>query len=134
MKNSHSKASKRTISRAVALRSQFSPFGNKLVQSGYINIEQMQKALAETRKSGRPLTEVLESITGKQLSPDMLRQYKKHHLFELKILYGVDSLDPEINPVAGNQMNELIESLIAIDICRRYKLVPLEKRDTVKNF
>ena len=118
------------MSRAVALRSQFSPFGNKLVQSGYINIEQMQKALAETRKSGRPLTEVLESITGKQLSPDMLRQYKKHHLFELKILYGVDSLDPEINPVAGNQMNELIESLIAIDICRRYKLVPLEKRDT----
>ncbi|MGK7915579.1 MAG: GspE/PulE family protein [Prochloraceae cyanobacterium] len=130
MKNSHSKASKRTISRAVALRSQFSPFGNKLVQSGYINIEQMQKALAETRKSGRPLTEVLESMTGQQLSPDMLRQYKKHHLFELKILYGVDSLDPEINPVAGNQMNELIESLIAIDICRRYKLVPLEKRDT----
>ena len=130
MKNSHSKASKRTISRAVALRSQFSPFGNKLVQSGYINIEQMQKALAETRKSGRPLTEVLESMTGQQLSPDMLRQYKKHHLFELKILYGVDSLDPEINPVAGNQMDELIESLIAIDICRRYKLVPLEKRDT----
>ena len=118
------------VSRAVALRNQFSPFGNKLVQSGYVNPEQMQKALSEVRKSKRPLTEVLESLTGQKLPPDMVRQYKKHHLFELKILYGVDSIDPEINPVASMQMKELIESLISIDVCRRYKLVPIEKRET----
>ena len=118
------------VSRAVALLNQFSPFGNKLVQSGYVNPEQMQKALSEVRKSKRPLTEVLESLTGQKLPPDMVRQYKKHHLFELKILYGVDSIDPEINPVASMQMKELIESLISIDVCRRYKLVPIEKRET----
>ncbi|MGV2390728.1 MAG UNVERIFIED_CONTAM: hypothetical protein LVR29_28550 [Microcystis novacekii LVE1205-3] len=29
-----------------------SPFGNKLVQSGYIGAEQMQQALVETREIG----------------------------------------------------------------------------------
>ncbi len=46
-------SSKKT--RAVALRNYFSPFGNKLVQSGYIGADQMQQALVETRKSGRSL-------------------------------------------------------------------------------
>ncbi len=84
-------------STALTTRTEFSPFGNKLVQSGYVNTEQMRQALIESRKSGRPLTEVLESITGQQLSPELLRQYKKQQLFELKILYGVEFLDPEVN-------------------------------------
>ncbi|MGH2415479.1 MAG: GspE/PulE family protein, partial [Microcystaceae cyanobacterium] len=116
--------------RAIALRNYFSPFGNKLIQSGYVGADQMQQALVEMRKSGRPLTDVLEIVTGRQLPPDLIRQYKKHHLFELKILYGVDSLDPEINPITNNEMAELIDSLIPLDVCRRYKLVPLRKQDT----
>jgi type IV pilus assembly protein PilB len=56
-------------SRAVALRNDFSPFGNKLIQTGYVDNDQMQQALVETRKSGRPLTEILESMTGRQLVP-----------------------------------------------------------------
>ncbi len=122
-----SSLSKRT--RAVALRSSLSPFGNKLIQAGYIEPEQMRQAL-EIRKSGRPFLKTLEEITGRQLSPELQRQYKKHYLFELKILYGVDSLDPEINPITNNEMAELIESLIPIDVCRRYKLVPLQKQAT----
>ncbi len=121
-------SSKRT--RAVALRNYFSPFGNKLIQAGYVAPEQMQQALVETRQSGRPLTDVLELVTGRQLPPELLRQYKKHHLFELKILYGVDSLDPEINSIPSHGMAELIETLIPIDVCRRYKLIPLSKEDT----
>jgi len=117
-------------SRALTVRNDFSPFGNKLIQSGYVDSDQMQQALAETRKTRRPLTDVLESITGRQLSPDLLRQYKKQQLFELKILYGVESLDPEINPITQNQMGSLIDSLIPIDICRRYKLAPLYRKDT----
>src|SRR5919202_5652501 len=117
-------------SRAVALRDQFSPFGNKLIQAGYVDTDQMQKALVETRKSGRPLTEILESMTGRQLSPDLLRQYKKQQLFELKVLYGVESLDPEINEISGHQVGELIDKLLPIDICRRYRLVPLPKSET----
>ena len=108
----------------------FSPFGNKLIQSGYVNPEQMKQAMVESRSSGRPLTEILESLTGRQLPPDLLRQYKKQQLFELKILFGVESLDPEITEVPVNHLGELIDSLIPIDICRRYRLVPLSKNDT----
>ena len=61
----------------------------KLVQSGFVDNSQMKQALIESRKSGRPLIEVIESIAGRQLSPELLREYKKQQLFELKILYGL---------------------------------------------
>lgn len=115
--------------RALIIQNNFSPFGNKLIQSGYVNNEQMQQALIESRKSGRPLTEVLESITGQQLPPDLLRQYKKQQLFELKILYGVESLDPEIGQISPAQISTLIDTLVPIDLCRRYRMVPLAKND-----
>lgn len=118
------------ISRAVALRSDVSPFGRSLIQAGYVDNDQMQHALVETRKSGRPLTEILESLTGRQLSPELLRQYKKQQLFELKVLYGVESLDPEISEISSHQVGQLIDTLIPIDICSRYRLVPLSKSET----
>lgn len=113
--------------RAVALRNYFSPFGNKLVQSGYIGADQMQQALVETRKSGRSLVEILQKLTGRPLPPDLQRQYKKNQLFELKILYGVESLDPELSDVDGLEIARLIDSLIPIDLCRRYRLIPLRR-------
>lgn len=113
--------------RALVVQHNFSPFSNKLIQAGYVNNDQMQQALVESRKSGRPLTEVLELITGQQLPPDLLRQYKKQQLFELKILYGVESLDPEISQINTAQMGQMIDTLIPVDICRRYKLIPLSR-------
>ncbi|MFM8307793.1 MAG: type II/IV secretion system protein, partial [Microcystis aeruginosa] len=118
-------SSKKT--RAVALRNYFSPFGNKLVQSGYIGADQMQQALVETRKSGRSLVEILQQLTGRALPPDLQRQYKKNQLFELKILYGVESIDPELTDVDGLEIARLIDSLIPIDLCRRYRLIPLRR-------
>ena len=115
--------------RALIVQNGFSPFGNKLIQSGYANQEQIQKALMDSRRSGKPLTEAIELITGQQLSPDLLRQYKKQQLFELKILYGVESLDPEVNQIATTQIGQLIDTLIPIDVCRRYQLVPLSQTD-----
>ncbi|HEY9645208.1 MAG TPA: GspE/PulE family protein [Chroococcidiopsis sp.] len=116
--------------RALVVQHNFSPFSNKLVQSGYVNNDQMQQALVESRKSGRPLTEVLELITGQQLPPDLLRQYKKQQLFELKILYGVESLDPEISQISTSQVSLLIDSLIPVDVCRRCRLVPLSRTES----
>jgi type IV pilus assembly protein PilB len=118
-------SSKKT--RAVALRNYFSPFGNKLVQSGYIGADQMQQALVETRKSGRSLVEILQQLTGRPLPPDLQRQYKKNQLFELKILYGVESIDPELNNVDDVEVARLIDTLIPIDTCRRYRLIPLRR-------
>jgi type IV pilus assembly protein PilB len=115
--------------RALVVQNNFSPFGNKLVQSGYVDSDQMQQALIESRKTGRPLLDVLESLTGQQLPPDLIRQYKKQQLFELKILYGVESLDPEVGQIPTTQVGELIDTLISIDLCRRYRLVPLLRND-----
>jgi type IV pilus assembly protein PilB len=115
--------------RALVVQHNFSPFSNKLIQSGYVNNDQMQQALVESRKSGKPLTEILEMITGQALPPDLMRQYKKQQLFELKILYGVESLDPEISQISGSQVSLLIDSLIPVDVCRRYRLVPLSRSE-----
>ncbi|WP_353672382.1 GspE/PulE family protein [Synechocystis sp. LKSZ1] len=121
-------SSKKT--RAVALRNYFSPFGNKLVAGGHIEPEQLRQALVQVKKSGRSLPEEIQAITGRALSPDLLRQYKKNQLFELKVLYGVDSLDPELAPVATREMAELIQDLIPLDTCRRYKVLPMARQDT----
>lgn len=115
--------------KALVLQRSFSPFGNKLIQAGYVDGEQMQQALAESRRSGRALTDVLETLTGQQLSPELLRQYKKQQLFELKILYGVESLDPEIDTGASHQVAHLIDTLIPVDTCRRHRLIPLSRDD-----
>lgn len=115
--------------RALVLQRSFSPFGNKLIQAGFVDADQMQQALAESRKTGRALTDILESITGQQLSPELIRQHKKQQLFELKILYGVESLDPEIEDVSSTQVGYLIDDLIPIDVCRRHRLVPLSQEE-----
>lgn len=122
-------SSQQRRSTALTTRTEFSPFGNKLVQSGYVNSEQMRQALIESRKSGIPLTEVLESVSGQQLSPELLRQYKKQQLFELKILYGVEFIDPEVSQVGSTTVGKLIDTLIPGDICRRHRLVPLAKNE-----
>ncbi|MFM7219115.1 MAG: GspE/PulE family protein [Nodosilinea sp.] len=115
--------------RALILQRSFSPFGNKLIQSGYVDSDQMHKALAESRKTGQALTDILESLTGQQLSPELLRQYKKQQLFELKILYGVESLDPELNDISTAQISHLIDTLIPVDTCRRHRLLPLAEQE-----
>ncbi|MEO0648780.1 MAG: GspE/PulE family protein, partial [Cyanobacteria bacterium J06650_10] len=111
--------------KALVLQKSFSPFSSKLIQTGFVDGNQMQQALVESRQSGRALTEVLESIAGAQLTPELLRQYKKQQLFELKILYGVESLDPEVEEISEEQVTQLIGSLIPVDVCRRHRLVPL---------
>jgi type IV pilus assembly protein PilB len=122
-------SSTHTQRRALIVKNDFSPFGNKLIETGYVSKEQMKQALSESR-SGKALPEILESITGRQLPPDLLRQYKKQQLFELKILFGVEFLDPEINQVASTQIANLIETLIPIELCRRFRLLPISQNET----
>jgi len=109
-----------------------SPFGNKLIQAGYATSQQIQQARQQIAQSDgkRSLTEALREITGKDLPPELQRQYKKHYLFELKIFYGVESLDPEVNQLQDYQIDELIDDVIPVDWCRRYKLLPLAKQQT----
>ena len=111
--------------RALITRQSFSPFGNKLIQTGYIDQEQMLQASVESRQSGKSLVEVLQGLTGRPLPPDLLRQYKQQQLFELKIIYGIDSLDPEVNQIPTDQVGDLIDRYLPLDVCRTYELIPI---------
>ncbi|MBD2042127.1 GspE/PulE family protein [Microcoleus sp. FACHB-672] len=114
----------------ITVQSNFSPFGNKLIQAGFADTAQLQQAMKQSREEGKPLISALEAITGKQLPPELLRQYKKLQLFELKILYGVEAFDPELTQIASEQIGSLIETLISKDTCRRHRLIPLQQDET----
>ncbi|MCU0515928.1 MAG: GspE/PulE family protein [Oscillatoria sp. Prado101] len=114
----------------ITLQSNFSPFGNKVIQAGHANRDQMQQAQSESRKSNKPLLSILEEITGKELPPELQRQYKKQQLFELKILYGLEAIDPELEQISAEQVASLIETLISVDMCRRHRLLPLAQLET----
>lgn len=115
---------------AIVAQSNFSPFGNKLIQAGYVNIQQLQQSQLESRKTGKPLTEVLEALTGQPLPPELLRHYKKQQLFELMLLYGIAAFDPEIRQIPPQQVAYLIDRLIPIETCRRNRIVPLFSKET----
>jgi len=116
-------------SRALVLRDFFFLFGNKLIESGYIQMDQLKLALKKKEDTGNSLIKVLEEITNRKLPSELVRQYKKHQLFELKIFYGVDCVDPEMDAIAGIEMALLIESIISLEVCRRYKLLSIKKDD-----
>ncbi|MGB5900066.1 MAG: type II/IV secretion system protein, partial [Geitlerinemataceae cyanobacterium] len=117
--------------RALVVQTNYSPFGNKLIQGGYISPELMNQAQAESRKSGRPLPEVIASLTGQQLPPELIRQYKKQQLFELKLLYGVEAFDPELEEMSSAKLGALLE-LIPLDSCRRYRFIPVGRESDGK--
>ena len=116
--------------RALVVQNNFSPFSNKLIQGGYVNGDQMKQALVESRRDGRSLTQVIEGMTGQALPPEMVRHYKQQQLFELKVLFGVESLDPELDQQSETQIKDLINTLIPLKVCREHRLLPLAKQDT----
>ena len=113
--------------RALIVRNDFSPFGNKLIQAGYVNAEQLKQALVDSRVNNHPLTQVLESLTGKSLPAKLQHQYKQQQLFELKIVYGLNAVDIASNHINKLQIRELINTFISADICRQLKLLPIGK-------
>lgn len=106
----------------------FPPFVNQLLQSGYLSLPQVQLALIEKRQSQRSLTEIIESITGHLLPPELLKQYRQEQLFILKILHGIDVIDPETKPIIWSQIEPLLD-LIPIEFCRHHQILPLARRD-----
>ncbi|WP_017661957.1 GspE/PulE family protein [Baaleninema simplex] len=126
MTNLSSGASK--ARRALVVQTNFSPFGNKLIQAGHVSPDQMSQAQEACRTKGLPLIEAIEGITGKPLPPEFILQYKRQQLFELKILYGVESFDPETAEISPGQIKRLLE-LVSVDSCRRYRFVPLTTQE-----
>jgi type IV pilus assembly protein PilB len=123
---STSTASSASPKRALIVRNDFSPFSNKLIQAGYVNAEQMKQALVESRNSNRPLMDVLAELSGKDLPVELREQYRRQQLFELKVLYGLPSLDVTSNNINKATVRTLITNYISVDSCRQLKILPVE--------
>ncbi|WP_293341190.1 GspE/PulE family protein [Microcoleus sp. CAWBG58] len=107
------------------------PALNKMIQSGYVNGDQVKQAQLESRKSGKRLTEVLEALTGQPLPPELLRLYKKQQMFERKVVYGVEAYDPEMSEMSNEQLGIMLDGLkISIDICHQGRFLPVAKTET----
>jgi type IV pilus assembly protein PilB len=52
-------------------------FGKQLLQSGYVNLSELELAWCESQISERPLIEVLQNLTQKPLPPALLYQYQQ---------------------------------------------------------
>ncbi|MDQ2099990.1 MAG: GspE/PulE family protein [Tychonema bourrellyi B0820] len=123
--------SDRRFSTSLVATSLFTPALNKMIQSGYVNSDQLKKAQLESKKSGKRLTEVLESTTGLPLPPELLRLYKKQQMFEMKIVYGVEAFDPELSELTNEQLGAMLDDLkMSIDICHQRRFLPVAKTET----
>lgn len=130
-KDDFDKLLKIAIDYFIALNKYAHPFYNKLIQSGYINQEQLQEAITKIEKNQAPLIRVFEQITEKPFPSELIKQYKNYQIFELKILYGLDCIEIESNEVNLMVMSELINSKITIQVCRRYRLLPLKLEENL---
>jgi type IV pilus assembly protein PilB len=123
-----------SASKALAIaNASITPFGRKLKELGFADdkqIQDIQNALKADREGGsKVLALAVKNIVGKELTPDLERAYKRQQLFELKVIYGIPSLDTDLEPVDLAEMSELIESLLPLDICNRYKFLPIRRQD-----
>jgi type IV pilus assembly protein PilB len=116
----------------VVSQTSVTPFGRKLVQLGFADNTQLQAAFEQHRRTGRDLTTIIAEMTGRELSPELHRLYKRQELFELKVIYGLPALDLALEPVEIDRVVALQETLLPVDICNRYKMCPIaQNEDTV---
>ena len=135
--NTSDQAPNTTVSRnktkALAKRGGRTPFESKLIQAGHATSDQFDRAVKDSQEQNVPFLSVLEQILGQQLAPDITRYYKRQQLFELRVLYGIEPIDPdvEIDKFDIPTLSALLDSnIIPIATCRDCEILPLAKTDT----
>ncbi len=108
-----------------------SPFGRKVVQMQVATDLQLQEAYRIQKETGKALAVIIEELTGQELPPELERAYKRQELFELKVIYGVASLDLAVTPVDVNTLGELIDTLMPLDVCNRYRVLPIAQEEGI---
>ena len=98
---------------------------SKLVEAEIVTKDQVKQALAIHKKTGRSVVSILEGM-GLTIPPEVARQYKIQQLFELKVLYGVESVDLELDQIRFDDVAYLIQHMVPIEICRRNKVLPVK--------
>lgn len=123
---------RRRAGRELTLRGGRTPFETKLINEGHATPEQYDQALKLSQEEGTPFIAALESIINNALPPDVTRYYKSLQLFELRVLYGIETLDPviEADKFDPENVSALIDAIIPINTCKDCEMLPLAKTDT----
>lgn len=121
------------IGKILAKRGGRNPFESRLITQGLATTEEFDIAIRVSQKNSCSLLEALESVIGIVLSPDDFRFYKRSCLFELSILYGMRTIDRDIEfglfdiPTISN----LVDTIIPIEICHSRHILPLRMIESV---
>lgn len=118
--------------KALAKRGGRTPFESRLIQAGHATSDQFDRAVKDSQEQNVPFISVLEQILGQQLAPDITRYYKRQQLFELRVLYGIEPIDPdvEIDKFDLLTLSTLLDSnIIPIASCRDCEMLPLVKTE-----
>ncbi len=123
---------KRRSTRELTLRGGRTPFETKLINEGIATAEQYDQAIKLSKEEGTPFIAALESIINNPLPPDVARYYKSMQLFELRVLYGIETIDPVIEEekFEAENVSALMDAIIPINTCRDCEMLPLAKTDT----
>jgi type IV pilus assembly protein PilB len=124
--------SSNTTTKAIAKRGGRTPFESKLVQGGHATPDQFDKAVKASQDQNVPFLIALEELLGQELAPDISRYYKKQQLFELRVLYGVEPIDPdvEVDKFDIAALSALLDSnIIPVASCRDCEMLPLAKTE-----
>ncbi|MDX2272279.1 MAG: GspE/PulE family protein [Cyanobacteriota bacterium] len=101
------------------------PFALALANTGFADNVQIQTAYKIQKEKGGNLAMIIAEVTGKELTPELERAYKRQQLFELKIIYGLASIDLDREPINPTAMAELMEKYLPLDVCNRFRLLPV---------
>jgi type IV pilus assembly protein PilB len=122
----------RKNTKALARRGGRTPFESKLIQGGHATSDQFDAAVKDSQEQNVPFLTALEQLLGQQLAPDIARYYKKQQLFELRVLYGLEPIDPdvEIDKFDIEALSALLDSnIIPVASCRDCEMLPLVKTE-----
>lgn len=111
--------------RALVAKHGSTPIANTLISKGIADATQIQTALETRRQTGRSLTSIIAEMTGKPLDPEIERQYKRQDLFELKVIYGLPTIDLDVDTIDTNDFVGLIQTYFTPEICQKYLFVPI---------
>lgn len=125
-------SSSRNRTKALAKRGGRTPFESKLIQAGHATSDQFDRAVKDSQEQNIPFLNVLEQILGQHLAPDITRYYKRQQLFELRVLYGIEPIDPDVEVEKFDipTLSAMLDSnIIPIATCRELEVLPLFKTD-----
>jgi type IV pilus assembly protein PilB len=123
---------RKSSTKALARRGGRTPFESKLVQGGHATSDQFDAAVKDSQEQNVPFLTALEQLLGQQLAPDISRYYKKQQLFELRVLYGIEPIDPdvEIDKFDIAALSALLDSnIIPVASCRDCEMLPIAKTE-----